>query len=135
MTDEKIAALTEAGLVVDKHLVLQGEEARNAKDQEQTDEVHAELSRIENEALERIENEGGPILHDDTPRLLEVALQESDDPFHLTNAPGQNLIVLMRLYDVLMGLYAEQASEKAEALINLHNEGKLLLDYPVLVIE
>ena len=45
------------------------------------------------------------------------------DAFAPDVAPGLQLIMLMRIYDVMMGLYMEAAPEKAEELLNAHLEG------------
>jgi hypothetical protein len=57
-------------------------------------------------------------------------LDNTGDPFDAANAPGVSLIVLMRLYDVLMGLYSEQNPTKAQALMELHARGGILLPVP-----
>jgi hypothetical protein len=48
------------------------------------------------------------------------------DPFSQAEAPGISLVVLLRIYDVLMGMYTEMAPEKADALIEAHLKGTLL---------
>ena len=55
---------------------------------------------------------------------------ESTDPFGPEAAPGLQLIMLMRIYDVLMGLYMEAAPERAEDLLNAHLEGFIVSPAP-----
>jgi hypothetical protein len=66
---------------------------------------------------------------------LEDNIEPDDSPFSSENAPGLNLIVNMRIYDVLMGLYMEQAPEKATALMEMHAEGKILTALPSYIPE
>ena len=57
-------------------------------------------------------------------------LVDTDDPFAFPNAPGLNLIVNMRIYDVLLGLYLEKNPERAKALMDIHAAGKILGSLP-----
>lgn len=52
------------------------------------------------------------------------------DPFSPENVGAFQLIATMRLYDVMMALYREQAPGKAERLEQLHEEGKVLGSFP-----
>lgn len=52
--------------------------------------------------------------------------ETTPDPFSLQEAPGVSLIVLMRLYDVMMGMYSEMNPDAAEAMIEAHGQGILL---------
>lgn len=63
---------------------------------------------------------------------VEVVLENTGDPFEAANAPGQLLIVAMRLYDLLSGIYTELDADKATALLELHQAGKLALPPPIL---
>ena len=53
-----------------------------------------------------------------------------EDPFSTENAPGLSLVVLMRIYDVLLGIYTEQNSEKAAILMQIHEEGGIVGSLP-----
>lgn len=57
-------------------------------------------------------------------------MEEVESPFTADNAPGFSLMYLMRLYDVLMGIYAEMNESAAEALMNFHEKGIILLPPP-----
>lgn len=59
-----------------------------------------------------------------------MAELKDNDPFNAANAPGINLIVSMRLYDVAMGIYTEMNPERAAVLEELHAAGGILLDLP-----
>lgn len=52
------------------------------------------------------------------------------DPFAPENAPGLSLVVQMRIYDVLLGIYSEMAPEKAAALMDMHAGGKVIGSLP-----
>lgn len=54
----------------------------------------------------------------------------SGDPFSYQEAPGVSLIVLMRIYDVMMGMYTEMAPDKADAMIEAHAQGILIGSTP-----
>lgn len=69
------------------------------------------------------------------PPMTEIKLAPSDDPFDIANVGGQALIVQMRLYDVLMGIYNHLDTDKAGALVQIHESGKLFLGYPKLSLD
>lgn len=54
----------------------------------------------------------------------------SNDPFSQEEAPGVQLIVQMRIYDALMALLTELAPDKAQALMELHEQGTLMGNSP-----
>jgi hypothetical protein len=54
----------------------------------------------------------------------------SNDPFSPENVDGVQAIILMRIYDVLLGLYREQNAEYAERLVELHEAGKIMGPLP-----
>lgn len=60
---------------------------------------------------------------------------ETNDPFDYKNAPGIQLIVLLRIYDLLAGIYSELDNEKAAGILDLHSKGKLFLPLPYIDIE
>ena len=49
----------------------------------------------------------------------------SNDPFHPDNVQQVQLVVLMRIYDVLFGIYKELNVEDAKTVLNIHNNGKI----------
>ena len=58
---------------------------------------------------------------------------QNDDPFHPSNVAGVQLIVQMRIYDVLLGILAnlnEQGEELSNILIETHNNGKIMGPLP-----
>lgn len=57
-------------------------------------------------------------------------LKDGLDPFDPDNVGAFQLIAMMRLYDVLMAIYREDAPEKAERLERIHSEGKTLGSFP-----
>jgi hypothetical protein len=66
------------------------------------------------------------------PHEVEEAVQEQYDPFAPENVGAVQLIVQMRIYDVLMAMYTEQNPGKANILINLHEQGKILGPLPAI---
>lgn len=60
--------------------------------------------------------------------------QATDDPFDAGNAPGVSLIILMRIYDLLAGIYNDMDPDKCAAVLELHKKGKLFLPLPYLDI-
>lgn len=66
---------------------------------------------------------GGPVEVDE---MMEAA----PDPFSAAGAPGVQLIVQLRLYDVLMGIYTHLDPERAELLSDLHRSGAVLMSPP-----
>lgn len=58
-------------------------------------------------------------------------MSDENDPLSPHNAPGISLIVLMRVYDVLMGLYTEANPDQARTLMEIHAAGSLLGPSPV----
>lgn len=60
---------------------------------------------------------------------------EGVDAFSPEGAPVAQLIVSMRIYDVLMALLTDADPKAAAALHQLHSEGKLLGSWPVLRVE
>lgn len=57
-------------------------------------------------------------------------IKEPANPFSAEVAPGGSFLVLMRVYDVLMSIYAELNQEDCEKLAALHDKGGLMLDFP-----
>lgn len=53
-----------------------------------------------------------------------------DDPFSAENAPGVSLIVLLRIYDLLGAILTNLDHEQATALLEMHKQGRVFLDYP-----
>lgn len=66
---------------------------------------------------------------------LDDAGVENTDPFSPENVPSVNLVVNMRIYDVLMAIYTHLDEDGAEALHNLHEDGKILGALPYLNLE
>jgi hypothetical protein len=62
--------------------------------------------------------------------MSEAPVEKNNDPFTPENAPAVQLIVLMRIYDVLLGLFAEANKEHADKLVELHNNGGVLGPLP-----
>jgi hypothetical protein len=54
------------------------------------------------------------------------------NPFSPEEAPGVQLIVQMRLYDVLLGILTVLDKGMAESIITAHAEGKILAPLPAL---
>lgn len=48
------------------------------------------------------------------------------DPFDPTVAPGVQIIIQMRIYDVLMAILQDANPEAAARLHQIHSEGKVL---------
>jgi hypothetical protein len=61
---------------------------------------------------------------------MSEAPVENVDPFAPEHVSGVQLIVLMRIYDVLLGIYREHNEEYAERLAELHNGGKVIGPLP-----
>lgn len=55
-----------------------------------------------------------------------------EDPFHKDNVGTVNAIMLMRIYDVLMGLYTETNPAAAHALLEMHTDGIIFGPMPSL---
>lgn len=55
--------------------------------------------------------------------LSSEPVEKSNDPFHPDNVQAVQLITLMRIYDVLMGLYKAQAPVDAKKLFQWHEQG------------
>lgn len=55
---------------------------------------------------------------------------EDNNPFSDTNVKQVQLVVLMRIYDVLMALLQESDAELAGQLHALHEQGKILGSLP-----
>lgn len=75
---------------------------------------------------------------EDTAASEEATASESTafeatafDAFSPTNAPGVNLIVNMRIYDVLMAIYTHLDKEGATDLLKLHQSGVVLSSAPM----
>lgn len=45
------------------------------------------------------------------------------------------LITSMRIYDVLLGMYTEMSPEKAEVLMDIHAEGRLVGPVPLINLD
>lgn len=70
------------------------------------------------------------------PYKLEEDNSTADsDPFTPENAAGLSLIVQMRMYDVLLGIYSEMNPDRAARLIERHQAGKVIGPYPNFVPE
>ena len=57
---------------------------------------------------------------------------EGVDPFDPSVVGGVQLIVLMRIYDVVMAIYTDIDKEGAKKLYDLHAQGKVLGSEPSL---
>ena len=67
------------------------------------------------------------------PEETPVESPETPEYNPLDGGPGTaiaTLITNMRLYDVMMGMYAEMDDDKAAALIELHASGKIVGSAP-----
>lgn len=58
--------------------------------------------------------------------------QEAADPFSAENAPTVQIIMQMRIYDVLMALLTNVDEEAAERLLELHANGTIFGSIPSL---
>lgn len=80
------------------------------------------------------------VKHDDKfPNDSQVSLGdepvEEEQPLDAMSpevSPGLSLIVQLRTYDVLMALYRHFDQDKADKLVALHEEGKILGPLPYL---
>lgn len=52
-------------------------------------------------------------------------------PFGPNEAPGINLVVNMRIYDVLMAIYTHLNAQGAQDLMNIHAKGGILGTLPL----
>jgi hypothetical protein len=57
---------------------------------------------------------------------------ENLDPFDPVNVGKVQLIVQMRIYDVLLAILSETNDAKAEALVELHSQGRVVGPLPIL---
>ena len=60
------------------------------------------------------------------------AEEETYDPLSPEVAPGVQVIIQMRIYDVLMAIYTDMNPTGADALIQLHSQGKILGPLPTI---
>lgn len=58
------------------------------------------------------------------------AAVDGEDPFAPGNVEAFQLITLMRVYDVLLGIYTHLDGDRAVALMELHAQGKVLGSLP-----
>ena len=65
--------------------------------------------------------------------MTEPAVQ--NDPFSPEEAPGVSLIVLMRIYDMLCGIYTHLDHDRATALMEIHSKGGLVGPLPALKLD
>lgn len=73
------------------------------------------------------------ISYDEESVIKGTVVDQTDvtpDPFSAQGAPGVQLIVQMRIYDVLLGIYTHLDPEKAEKLADVHRSGAVLLSSP-----
>jgi hypothetical protein len=61
----------------------------------------------------------------------EFSNEVEPDPFDAENAPGINLIVNLRIYDVLMAILRESNPEVQKDLARIHASGKILSTAPM----
>lgn len=70
--------------------------------------------------------------------MTEYEEEATPDPFSPNEAPGLQLIVQMRIYDVLCAIYTEMTmdengvSEKARNLLEAHSKGLILGPLPLI---
>lgn len=69
---------------------------------------------------------------DDVVDEPQASGTEDNDPFSPNNVGKVQLIVLMRIYDVLMAQLGKDHPEAAEALNDIHSNGKILGSLPYL---
>jgi hypothetical protein len=67
------------------------------------------------------------------PTEGDGAWEQSIDPFAPEHVAGVQLVVSMRIYDVLMALLDKQAPARADALSELHKAGLVLGSPPQLL--
>lgn len=77
----------------------------------------------------KIADEDAEALHNERQRV-EAGVEEEIDPFSPEYAPKLQLIVSMRIYDVLMALLTSEDETLAERLHELHADGKIMGSLP-----